>query len=471
MVHSVWSLWALIGVSVVLGATGPEETETPPRALPGSWNAAALLPWHQAMLVGGYLEHGQRDAKWDAAATNALSRFAAARAGTLTADVADYWAVTNFTSQALRLGCQDPLIRYLHWRRGGAPLPGTTNILAIADDLAATSYDPLLKCYGYYRAFDVLYPKWGNTNQVPPEARRVRQAAFANLYETLAKPGLPGDEFLDLVEPMCDLLWHTNLVTQYWPKIEEAITNRYLGTAEAQYLLGDKYVDFAWQARGSGWADSVTDEGWRLFGERLQRGESALRQAWDLKPTLAQVPYRMIWVCLGRSHPRSEMELWFRRGQQRSAGWYKLYWAKAEYLMPKWHGSEREVIEFGQQCLTDTNAVKRARLMIVDIHEALEGYYRKNDPKTGKRSTKVDLTYYRRPAVWRDIRAAFEVFFKEAPEASGWHHNFALHAWRAQDWKTLNQEIPLLGEVNFKYFGGQAEYERMIAEAKDHSGP
>ena len=29
------------------------------------------------------------------------------------------------------------------------------------------------------------------------------------------------------------------------------------------------WIDYAWQARGSGWARTVTDEGWQRFAERL----------------------------------------------------------------------------------------------------------------------------------------------------------------------------------------------------------
>ncbi len=462
--------WSLIYVTVFVVALHAADSSSSPEASasPSAWSEDRLWSWHYEMLVNGYLKHGQRDAQWDAAATNALGRFAATRAGVLDATSPQARAITSFTAEAIQRDCADPMIRYVHWRRGGKRMSGTTNILEIADDLATTGYDPLLKSYAYLRAFRSLHPE-GSTNPVPPEAGRARHLAFANFYQVLERPDLPGDEFLDLAEPLGGLLWNTNLVAQYWPSFEEAITNRHMGMAEAQYVLGDKYVDFAWLARGGGWASTVSDEGWKLFGKRLERGEEALRTSWQLSPSLAQVPMRMIWVCIGRGHPRAEMERWFRQGQTLSSGWYELYQAKVQFLMPKWHGSNREVVQFGRACLTDTNAVKRARLMIVDIHEELERYFREDDPKSGRRSPKVNLSYYRDPVVWKDIRSAFEIFFREWPEATGWHHNFALHAWRAQDWKVLNEQIPLLGEINYRYFGGQAEYERMLAEAKEHA--
>lgn len=464
--------WSLICVAISALALGAAHSATPAEspASSSAWSEERLLSWHYEMLVNGYLQHGQRDVKWDAAATNALGRFAAIRAGVLDGTSSEASAITNFTAEALRQQCMDPMIRYLHRRRGGQRMPGTTNMIEIADDLATTRYDPLLKSYAYLRAFRRLHPE-GSTNPVPHEAGRARHLAFANFYDVLNEPNLPGIEFLDLAEPLGNLLWNTNLVEQYWPPIEEAITNRLMGMAEAQYVLGDKYVDFAWLARGGGWANTVSEGGWKLFGERLERGEAALRSSWHLSPTLAQVPRRMIWVCIGLGHPRPEMERWFRRGQELSSGWYDLYQGKSQYLMPKWHGSRREVVQFGRACLTDTNAVGRPRLMIVDIHEELERYFREDDPKTGRRSQQVDLSYYRDPAVWKDIRSAFEIFFREAPEATGWHHNFALHAWRAQDWKVLNEQIPLLGEINYAYFGGKATYERMLAEAKEHASP
>ena len=43
--------------------------------------------------------------------------------------------------------------------------------------------------------------------------------------------------------------------------------------------LAGAYLGFAWKARGNGMADTVTAEGWKLFGERVQKAKDTLVQA------------------------------------------------------------------------------------------------------------------------------------------------------------------------------------------------
>lgn len=47
----------------------------------------------------------------------------------------------------------------------------------------------------------------------------------------------------------------------------------------AQIALADFYIDYAFHARGYNWASQVTDEGWKLFRERLEKSAGVLAQA------------------------------------------------------------------------------------------------------------------------------------------------------------------------------------------------
>lgn len=468
-------LWLLMMMAVAAVSNSSREDDQPafpdppPRSIQAR-KAVDLPSWHYDQLVGSYLSHGHRDPAWDADATNALGAFAAFRAGVISEKDLRTASITDFTAAAFGKGCSDPLLRYLHWRRRGTKMAHTTDILEIADGLDASGYPAVLTSYAFLRAFEVLYPR-PSTNQVSPYAMRARQAALDRFKEALNQQDLPGIEVLELGRPVHRMLGAPSLTYHPWSPIEQTLIERYSDVAEAQLLLGEAGITDAWRARGGGYADSVTEEGWRLFDQRLRKSDRALRRAWQLDPTLPEVPWKMITVCLGLGHPRPEMEKWFDRARNLSSGWYDLYSAKGQFLMPKWHGSVSEVLKFGRECLTDTNAVGRTRLMIVDFHEELEAYHRPHDASTGERSRRGNRTYFRDPRVWNDIRSAFEVFFHEVPDSAGWHHNYALHAWRAEDWKTLNAEIPKLGPINYKYFGGRDAFEQMLADAKAHEGP
>ncbi len=40
---------------------------------------------------------------------------------------------------------------------------------------------------------------------------------------------------------------------------------------------------------------------------------------------------------------------------------------------------------------------------------------------------------------------------------------------RAEQWEVLNRQIPLLGEINYEYFGGKDEFDHMVKLAKEHA--
>jgi hypothetical protein len=47
----------------------------------------------------------------------------------------------------------------------------------------------------------------------------------------------------------------------------------------ADFIEAAFYVQYAWQARGHGAADQVTEEGWKLFHERNTLAQKALEHA------------------------------------------------------------------------------------------------------------------------------------------------------------------------------------------------
>ena len=46
----------------------------------------------------------------------------------------------------------------------------------------------------------------------------------------------------------------------------------------APIALGNAYLNYAYLARGGGYANTVTDEGWRLFAERVQLARETLER-------------------------------------------------------------------------------------------------------------------------------------------------------------------------------------------------
>ena len=51
----------------------------------------------------------------------------------------------------------------------------------------------------------------------------------------------------------------------------------------------------------------------------------------------------------------------------------------------------------------------------------------------------------------------------------GWRKNYALYAYRAEQWDELNRQLPLLGEINYEFFGGKDQYDKMVRRAHEHA--
>jgi len=230
--------------------------------------------------------------------------------------------------------------------------------------------------------------------------------------------------------------------------------------ASIHLLRGDYYIRYAWNARGDGWADTVTEEGWKLFGQRLAMAEDALERAWKLDPTDARIPVKMINLELGQGEGRDRMEIWFQRAMELDPNNYSACWQKAYYLEPKWYGSPEELLKFGRECVASSKWGGRVPLVLVDAHTRLVRYV-----PDGKQKE-----YWKRPEVWKDLKAGFDKYFQLCPDANGTRQRCALYAYRCEQWEELNKQLSLLKSVDYDYFGGKEKFEEMKRLAKDHSG-
>jgi len=99
----------------------------------------------------------------------------------------------------------------------------------------------------------------------------------------------------------------------------------------------------AWDARGSGFANTVTDEGWRIYKEELDKVFPLLEKAYHLRPELSWSCSLALESALGDSYAR---ELWLRRLLAcRPDDIYGLS-CYLFGLRPRWCGSNRQMARF-----------------------------------------------------------------------------------------------------------------------------
>ncbi len=114
-------------------------------------------------------------------------------------------------------------------------------------------------------------------------------------------------------------------------------------------LAGRAYVSRAWHHRGGKWASEVTPDGWRLFGENLQKAAHEYTEALTLHPESPEAPAYLITVAMAGESDRTPQE-WCAMAMAAQIDYLptfrKMRWA----LRPRWCGSHTEMYEFGCQC-------------------------------------------------------------------------------------------------------------------------
>lgn len=119
-------------------------------------------------------------------------------------------------------------------------------------------------------------------------------------------------------------------------------------SAVAPVLHADALIGYAWKARGTGYASSVEDEGWRAFHARLDKSREIL----EAVPPARRRPiwYRtMQRVALGQGWDRADYDRLFDAAVGAEPRFEGFYVGKASFLMTRWFGEPGEWEAFAQQ--------------------------------------------------------------------------------------------------------------------------
>lgn len=215
-------------------------------------------------------------------------------------------------------------------------------------------------------------------------------------------------------------------------------------------------MQLAWNARGSGYADSVTEKGWDTFARHLAEAERVLERSWDLDPTLESTAVEMMRVELGQGKGRNRMELWFSRAMKLNPANYEAARAKVWYLQPKWHGADGDAISFGRECVRSTEWKGRVPLVLWDAHRMLA-----NDAAAGLKDA-----HWKQRGVWEDVRSSFERFEELNPGDTSALHDYASCAYKCEQYDQFLELLGRIQPVNYTYFGSEQRLAEMVAFAK-----
>jgi hypothetical protein len=442
----------LIGVVLFLVACSHKQVSTP----------AERLAWHTAKLTGAYDTVGSHNPKWDEMAHQALAEFAQARA----ASKLEETTATEIGDQvqgAVKDGCDDPLIRYLYCRFASdvtsKPLSFRKDAYRkAAQELEDSGYSALLKFYANDRAANVWWED--GDRSLWNEVSHFRHAAMEDLQIALQDKSMPIEDVDEACGMFLDTISQNNQeMTDAYNLLQGPLSKNWPNTSVIYFFKAKYNYSLAWQARGGGYANTVTPEGWKNFKEKLEEAEAAYRKAWSLNPKEVRIPTDMIEMAVCQEKNRSEMELWFQRGMQLSPGNYAACKEKLRYLKPEWYGSANDMLEFGRECVS-SNWNGKVPLILVDAHLVI----------AGKLEESNRAAYWRQPEVWPDVQSAYERFFQVNPgNKDGTRYYYARFAFQCGQWQEFNAQLKRIrdddGTVDANFFGGDDALGKMVEEA------
>ncbi len=241
-------------------------------------------------------------------------------------------------------------------------------------------------------------------------------------------------------ETLADEDWsaHQEALEQWGKAFPKSSTQR---IAWASFL-----INHGWKARGSGYASTVTEEGWRLFKERLNQA----RDVFSELPRDDWSPYaymRCITLGMGLGLSSTEVTPVFTEGVQRWPEYHDLYFAEAVRLLPRWKGRPGEWEKWlALETTPETDVTDEIYARVV---WAQADYY-KNEKGVFEGSE----------AEWPRVKRGFEVMRKKYPE-SWWNLNaFARFAAYAADRDTAREiHKDLAGHEETSFWRGWTYFE------------
>jgi hypothetical protein len=157
-----------------------------------------------------------------------------------------------------------------------------------------------------------------------------------------------------------------------------------------------------------------------------------LEPAYAKHPEAGYLARQMITVELGQGQGHDRMELWFGRAMKADPDDYEACRNKANYLTPKWYGSDDELWNFAVECAQSKAWGGKVPLL---FEEELQG-------DLGQKRA----AYLGDPDKWAIMEAAFRGYLAQFPNSTYHRSVFARYAVEGQHWAVAEEQFKILGE-------------------------
>jgi hypothetical protein len=425
------------------------------------------MQFHRQTLVKAYDEVGRHSPKWDDNARRGLE-LAAEYYGSDPHRPGDaFERIPALLGAAIDAGCDDPLVAYVHARltdNYGRHADGVADLRLAVSRLEQSPYSAFRRAVGLVFAADAIANLATKAKPASPEDRAERgqllDRATALLPEALRDRTIPDRQIRMLFIELIYARHRLGMDRQqaYEALVPVLVQARGADAAVLPLIRGVMLTDYAWDARGGAWIDEVPGDKVALFSDRIDDAGRALAEAIAKDATDQSIGEDMMRVVLGRGNDDDDMSAWFEVARRLAPGSYEPYNSRRNSLLPRWGGSDEELLAFGRAAFARQEfGGSRASMVLVDIHE----WIAKGPPKKPG--------YLERPAVCADYKLLYEAFLERYPESAFDRSHYVRRLVACQEWREADAQFTRLGDrATMSVFGGRKTYDAERALVADH---
>jgi hypothetical protein len=225
------------------------------------------------------------------------------------------------------------------------------------------------------------------------------------------RPGHPTQE---------DWRHHLDLVERWKSNNPHSVT--------APIVLAESYVSYAWDARGDGFSDSVSDSGWKLFSDRVAKAKTILDQSAPAKCPDWYVAMQQ--VARGQNWDLPQVSALLQQAIAFEPGYQYYYRIHGEYLQPKWIGEEGDPARFAEESANHLEG-DAGDILYFQIAEAI--LCACNESEFGHFS-------------WPRLQKGFTALEKQYGTSMISVNSFALMASKSSDWVAADPAFKRIGD-------------------------
>ena len=155
------------------------------------------------------------------------------------------------------------------------------------------------------------------------------------------------------------------------PRFEEWIKQQ-PDSITARIAMANAYKMLAWEARGSGYANEVSEKGWETFKENLLKAQQILIEAEDLNAPDSELYETWLDVGIGLSKTDEEMDALFEKGIAIEKYYWPLYTTRAWSITPRWGGKPGQLEKFARRAVELTHQ-KEGQILYLKVAGVLIG--------------------------------------------------------------------------------------------------